>query len=67
MMRFALVFLLNWEQFRALPAWSDEARFLLEWKRDPLSACRKGRLCAVEIGVFLNSRFRLTVRTRGGR
>lgn len=36
MMLFALVCLLNWTQFSALLTWSDQARFLLEWKRDPL-------------------------------
>jgi hypothetical protein len=36
MMLFALVCLLNWEQFIALITWNDQARFLLERKRDPL-------------------------------
>jgi hypothetical protein len=35
---FALVCVLHWEQFVALLAWSDTARFSLEWKQDPLPA-----------------------------
>ncbi len=31
---FALVCIMHWEQAAALLAWSDEARFSLEWKRD---------------------------------
>lgn len=68
MILFALVCFLNWEQFAALLAWSDEARFSLEWKRILLPAVYLAvvvSLTALFVGLPFVEEFVRALRTGG--
>ena len=69
-MLFAVVCFLHWEQFTALLARSEEARFSLEWKHAPLPAAYLGAvlgLTALFVGVPFAEEFVRTARSDAAR
>ena len=70
MVLFAVVCILNWDQAAALLAWSDDANFSLEWKRNPLPVVYLASvlgLTALFVGLPFVEEFLRAVRQGGMR
>jgi hypothetical protein len=70
MVLFALVCFLNWEQFTALLAWSEDARFSLERKRMPLPPAYVATILGLTIifvGLPFAEEFIRTIRAQENR